>query len=518
MPIVRVPNAGSVGVIKDLSAHELPVQAWTDCSNIRFLDGSAYQFNGHGEVYNSPSVAPQYILPLTIGSTRYWIYTSAAKTYVVTNSGGSAVHTDITHATPRAGVVNQWTGTILGGIPILNVGDASKVPMYWDLNLANRFVDLTAWPANTYCKFLRRYKNFLVAGNITDAGTNYPTKIMWSHPADPGTLPSTWDATDATKDAGNLPIADAVGPLIDAMELRDSLIVYAEGSTHGLDYVGGAFVLRNRKVFGMSGAMNRNCVAEFDGWHLVLTTSDVVIHDGHGATSVLDKKTRRYLFQSIDTSARDKCFVFRNPFLNEIFICYPSIGATSCDKAMVYNFLDKTVSFRSLPNVSHADCGTIDNSLAGNWNQDNDPWASDLTMWNGPDFTPDSARVIMASADTKLFMLDASSSFDGAVPSAHLERRSLPLGADERMKLIKGIRPRITGNSGETVLIKVGGNNTDPYADPTYDVTMTHTIGTTVSNDCFVSYRYPAIRFETGSSYQWRLDSFDIDAEELGMW
>lgn len=518
MPMIRVPNAGSVGVIKDLSAHELPINAWTDASNIRFLDGYAYQFLGHGEVYNSPSVAPQYILPVTIGSTRYWIYASAAKTYVVTNSGGAAVHTDITHATPRTGVVNQWTGTILGGIPILNVGDTSKVPMYWDLNLANKFVDLTAWPANTYCAFLRRFKNFLVAGNITESGTNYPVKIMWSHPADPGTLPSTWDATDATKDAGNLPIADAVGVLIDAMELKDSLIVYAENSTHALDYVGGTFIMRNRKVFGMSGAMNRNCIAEFDGWHLVLTASDVVMHDGYNATSVLDKRSRRYLFQSIDTAAKGQCFVFKNPFLNEIFICYPSIGATSCDKAMVYNYVDKTVSFRSLPNLNHADCGPVDSSTAANWNQDSAPWASDLTVWNGPDFTPNTACVIMASADIKLFMLDASASFDGSLPSAYLERRGLSFDAPEYLKLIKGIRARITGNNGDTVTIKVGGHNTDPYADPTYDVTLTHTIGTTIEVNPDVSYRYPAIRIETGTAYQWRLDSYDVEIELDGMY
>lgn len=515
--MVPFPKAGQIGVIKDLSAPELPLNAWTDCRNIRFLDGAALQFYGHGEVYNSPSVAPQYMLPANVNGQRYWIYASASKVFAVINSGGVATHSDITPTTSRVGVVNQWTGTILGGIPILNAGDGSK-PMYWDLNTSHKFADLPAWPANTSCKSLRRFKNFLIGLNTTENGVNYPVKIMWGQPADPGTLPSTWDPTDPTKDAGNLPVADAEGPLIDGRELRDSFIVYAENSTHALDFIGGVFVLRNRKVFGMSGAMNRNCIAEFDGWHLVLTSSDVVIHDGYTAQSVLDKRSRRYLFQNIDVAARDRCFVFRNPFLNEIFICYPSIGAISCDRAMVYNYVDKTVSFRDLPNVNHADMGPVDNSLSGNWNQDPAPWASDLTAWNGPDFTPDTARVIMASADAKLYMLDASSSFDGAIPSAYLERRGLSFDAPEYFKLISSVRPRITGNIGETVIIKVGGHNSDPYADPEYPVTMTHVIGQTVSNDCMVQYRYPAIRFETGTAYQWRLDSFDVDVKKTGMW
>ena len=85
------------------------------------------------------------------------------------------------------------------------------------------------------------------------------------------------------------------------------------------------------------------------------------------------------------------------------------------------------------------------------------------------------------------------------------------------MKLVRGIRPRIVGNTGDTVQIRVGGQ-TDPWSDPTWGPVMTHTIGSTIANDCFVSGRYITIRFETGTAYQWRLDSYDIDVEASGMW
>jgi hypothetical protein len=104
------------------------------------------------------------------------------------------------------------------------------------------------------------------------------------------------------------------------------------------------------------------------------------------------------------------------------------------------------------------------------------------------------------------------------MPSAYLERRGLGLDDDEHMKLIKSVRPRITGNNGDTVTIKIGGHDTDPYADPTWVTTMTHTIGTTLSDDCMVEFRYPAIRIETGTAYQWRLDSLDLEVEQSGMY
>jgi len=517
MAMIPVPNCGAAGVIKDLSVHELPLGAWSDALNIRFLDSYAYQFLGHGEVYNSPSEAPQFVMALTVAGVRYWLYATATKCFAVTNSGGVAVHTDITHATPRTGVVNQWTGTVLGGIPIFNVGDTSKIPMYWDQNLADNFVDLTAWPASTYCKSLRTYKNFLIALGVTKGSTSYPYMVKWSSAAVPGSLPSTWDETDATEDAGENDLAQGQDVIIDGLELRGSFMIYKESSIWRMDYTGGPFVFSFQKVLGISGAMNRNCIVEIDGFHLVLTGSDVIVHDGQSSTSVLDKQSRRWLFQNIDVAGKGLCFVFKNPFLNEAYICFPAIGATSCNRALVWNYKDKTVSFREVPDVNHADVGLVDNTLGSSWDLDLDAWDADLTLWNGPDFTPDTQRVIMGSANTKLYMLDATASFDGVAASAYLERRGLSFDAPDRIKLVRGIRPRITGNNGETVIIKIGYAD-EPYADPTYPVTMTHTIGTTVADDCFVSGRYIAIRVESGTASQWRLDSFTLDVEDGGMW
>ncbi|MFZ6733775.1 hypothetical protein ACO0LG_17745 [Undibacterium sp. Ji42W] len=516
MALVKIQNVGQFGVNKDLSQHEIPVNAWTDVRNIRFLDGYAYQFYGHGEVYNSPTVVPQYVLPLTISGNRYWLYMSAAKSHAVTYSGGVVTHTDITHAAPRTGVVNQWTHALLSGLPILNVGDVSKVPMSWDLNVANKFVDLPNWPANTYCKSLRAYKNFLVAMNLTVAGTNKPFLVKWSHPADPGAFPASWDAADATKDAGEVDLAEANSPVVDGLPLRDSFIIYTENSTHRMDFVGAQSMFRFSKILGMSGMLNRNCAVEFDGWHFVVTGSDVIVHDGQTASSVLDKQTRRFFFQNIDVNSRSNVFVFKNPFLNEIYLAYPAIGSAVCDKAMVYNFVDKTVSFRDLPNVNHANYGAVSNDLGGTWAQDSDSWDSDLTFWSGPDYTPDTARVVMASNDQRLYMLDASASFNGSLPSAYLERRGLSFDTPESIKLVKGVRPRIVGNAGETVKVSVGYADT-PYDEPVW-VTGTYTIGSTVAVDLFASGRYISHRYASGSAFQWRLDSVDMDVDIMGAW
>lgn len=520
MAYVRVPNCGSVGVIKDLSKHELPLPGWTDAQNIRFLDGYAQQFLGHGAAYGTPSVIPYHVLAVNVGSARYWLYAGEQKIYAVTISGGVAVHTNLTRQTAGVdvnytGIPNQWTSTLLSGIPIFNSGNTVDPPQQWDLNPANRMTTLTNWPANTFCKSMRTYKNFLVALNVTKAGVNYPFMVKWSSPADPGAVPSTWDPADATQDAGELDLAESNGAIIDGLQLRDHFMIYKEDSVWRMTFTGGSYVFSFQKVLGVSGALNRNCIVEIDGVHFVLTGSDVVVHDGQTATQILDKQARRALFQDMDTSAMDRAFVFKNPFLNEVFVCYASIGNTIPNKALVWNYKDRTVSYRDLPSIHHANYGAVDDSLSSSWDSDSDPWNSDLTAWQGPGFTPNTTRVLMASNTQKLFLLDASASFDGVLPSAYLERVGLDFGAPENIKLVRAIRPRITGNVGETVVIKVGSSD-DPYTDPVYSATMNHVIGETVHDDCFVSGRYIALRFETGTAYFVRIDSFDIDVEIAG--
>lgn len=518
MAKISIPNCGAIGVIKDIDPVRLPLGAWSNASNIRFLDGAAYQFLGHGQVYNTPAFTPQYLMPVNVAGDRSWIYATAGKQFVVSNASGSTVHTDLTHLTARTGAVNQWSGFVFGGVPVLNAGDGVTAPMYWDQNLANKFLDLPAWPANTTCTSLRQYKNMMVAVGIKKAGVSLPFMVKWSSLAVPGALPSTWDESDPQSEAGEFDLSEGQDPIVDALGLKDALIVYKESSVYAIDFIGGPYVLKSRKVSGISGLLNKNCAVEFDAGfasgHFAVTGFDIVIHDGYSAVSVLDKKARRFFFQNIDVANKGKVFVFKNPFVNEIMVAYPAIGSEHCDSALVYNYVDKTVSFRSLPNVTHAAYGPVDNSLSGNWNQDDAPWDSDLTAWNGPDFSPDTARVMMGSADTKLFMMDSSTSFDGKLPRAVLEREAMDFGAPERIKMVTGVLPRITGNKGGTVIIEVGSaeNPEGPY---TYKA-IPYTIGTTRECQCFVTGRYIALRFTTGSAFSWRLDDFSLNVDDCG--
>lgn len=524
----RVMNCGAVGVNRDLSQHDLPIEAWTDARNVRFMNGSAWSFYGHTRVYGTPSVVPYHLLPVTIKNKRYWVYCGLKSVYAVSSANGASTHTNLTPQNAGIdrdlfGAQNTWTSTVLGGVPVLNSGGAD-VPMSWDLELTHRFVNLPNWPNFTYCASMRSYRNFLVALNVTKVGNGgeFPYMVKWSHPAAPGTLPISWDENDPTKDAGEVNLGDGYDVIVDGMPLRDSFMIYREQSVWRMDYVGGEDKMRFSRVSGTSGAMNRNCIVETDNQHFVLSGSDVVVHDGQQAVSVLSRQARQYLFQNIDADGTPYCFVFKSPYTNEIFVCYPTAGSitetnTACNRAMVWNYVDRTISFKDIPNLTHAAFGPVSPGLLQTWDSDPDSWDSDLSVWGGPDFAPDRSRVLMAPTSANLYMMDGSASQDGAQVDFYLERRGLSLDNPEAVKYVRAIRPRVTGNTGQTVNIRVG-TQADPWAEPDWSEPFPFTIGVDVEASFDVAGRYIAVRFESGTAFQVKLDSYDIEFDYMGAW
>ena len=521
MPIQYIGTAGKYGLNKDLSKHELPPEVWSDALNVRFLDGLAHQAFGYGEYLSDAAVVPYHLLPIQVGSNKYWLYASDKKIYAVTVSGGVITHTNLTRQSVGVDVdysaeYNSWTSDSLSGIPILNSGTFQDYPQQWGLDVAQNFANLSNWPANVYCKSLRRFKQFLVALNIKDGSDLFPFMVWWSHPADPGSVPISWDYSDTTVDAGRFDLGEGYGSIVDGLQLRDVFMVYRENTIHRGDFVGGTSIFRWSKALGDSGVWNRNCIAEIAGKHAILTNSDIIVHDGNTPESVLDKNLRRWLFQNIDVANFGTSFVFKNPFFNEVYICFPAIGSTVPNMAVVWNYQDNTTSIKEMPSVLHANVGPIDPSWIGTWGSDPDPWGVDETSWDGPDIVPASQRVQMGSGDGNIYMLDGAYSYNGALPNVLLERRGLSFGTTDQIKFVKAIRPIIRGQLGSIVKVSVGGHD-DIEGEPIW-TTKQFIIGTTTACFFLVSGRYIAVKYETENAYKFRLDSYTVEYDLVGSW
>lgn len=508
--IVTVKDAGQFGVVADQAGWELPPNAWTRASNIRFRDGYAERFLGESAIFTTPTVTPYYVQPFTTPGKRWWVHAGTDKVFV----DDGATQTDITPASDFTGAIDdRWTGCNLSGILVLNNG--VEVPQYWDGNTSNNLADLTGWDANWTCKAMRSFKQFLVAMNVTKSSTNYPHMVKWSDAALPGALPASWDETDAATRAGERDLAETPDNLIDGLQLGDTFVLYKETSMFGMQFVGGDQVFRTYRMPGDVGLMARGCVAQFPGGHVMLTPGDVVVHSGQGVRSILTSRMRRWLFNSIDATYYQRAFVVTQPRLNEAWICFPETSQETCTVALVWNWQDDTLGIRRLNSVTYGANGLIDAAVTLTFDALNTTWDSYVGTWDANPFNPSDPRLVLARTAPQLVLTEGSISLSGTAMDAVLERTGLHFDAPDKVKTVKAVYPRVDAPTGTVLSIEVGATM-DPEQGTVWTAPVTYTVGSTYKADTFATGRFLALRISSSGGRPWRIRSYDMDIHVRG--
>ncbi|MFQ5741997.1 MAG: hypothetical protein ACE5HV_00230 [Acidobacteriota bacterium] len=524
MPRIPVHNIGAGGTSKDVPAHLLPPELWSDAQNVRFQDNKALKFTGHSLVFDPPSVAPNWAKGVATATDYFILYTGLASIFTVVG----ATHSDITRISgPYTGTIaDDWNGDILGGIPVITNG--VDLPQAWNpVAAATKLVDLVNWPAADRMRYIRSFKSFLVALYVTKGGTVSPHMVKWSHPADPGALPSSWDQTDATKDAGEKELDDTqAGVIQDAERLRDILVIYKDNATWGMQHVGGRFIFRFFHIFTETGILAHRCVAPLrnNEQHFVATGDDLIVHNGQSAQSVIDKKWKRFLANNLDTTNFGRSFVVKNPLAEEMWFCFPETGSVLPTLALVWNRRDNTIGVRQLQSFDFIASAVVDvPGTDQSWDADTASWDSDTTQWGSREFNPQSIGLLACDAtNTKLFKLDDTNQFNGAAMTAFLEREGLALiGVDRqgnpksdvsRRKLLTRIWIKGEGDPFEVR----AGSQEELGGAITFQAAKTFTPGVDRYLDFVVNGPLLAVRFQSSTNVAWQLHGYDLDIQVLG--
>lgn len=523
--IIPVPQAGQHGLVVDLPFNELPLNAWTAARNVRFKDGAVEKFRGQIEVYASPLVAPYWLLPVIRGGSYQWLYAGTAKV----GATDGATHADITRTSGGDYTTDLsigWTGTVLEGVPVINNG--FDAPQMWNpAALATPLAALTAWPASTTARAMRSLKRYLVALDITKSVTRYPNMIKWSDAAPTGNVPTSWDETDETRDAGEWTLSSEGGFLIDAFPIRDALMVYKEYQSHLMTYVGGNDIFRFTKKFDSFGSLSRKCAIEFfNGKQIVFTGEDCVLHDGDQAKSIMDARTKNLLNGVIDSTYYQRSFVVANYPTKEIWVCIPETGQSTPTLALVWNWLYDTWSVRQIPNAAFISAGIVSPLSAGDvWSGDPNSWGSDVTAWGDRSFDPSRRNMLMAlPGTTKLMQPEQTQQFDGVDMNAYVERQGIgfPLKKDgppdyTTMKQIRSVWPRITGTQGGVINVYLG-TQAKINGAVSWQAARSFTIGMTefVDTASLPTAKLHAIKFESTGNIEWKLHGYDADVVARG--
>ena len=523
---IEINEVSKYGSIRDVPAYMLPAEAWTLALNMQIVDDGLERMLGWAQTFGTPGAAPHFALPYSTAAQTFWLYTSLSKAFVWDGTS----HTDITRTVGgdyTASATEQWNGTLLGGVPILNNGN--DVPQFWATpSTGTDLADLTNWPATLRAKVVRAFGPYLMAFNITKSGTNYPHMVKWSHPADPGSVPSSWNEADPTKDTGEVDLPDVnAGVIVDALQLGDLMYIYKQSSIWKCRFIGGRFIFDFGKSAWLTtlGALGARCIATTgDGTrHVVAAQDDVVWHNGSQVVSILNARQRRRLFNEIDTVNFRTSFMLDNPLRKQMMFCYPSSGATNPNRAIVMHYgqgdpwpvteMDG-ITFRN------GSVGPVEGASDEDWTGPDVSWDVDDGAWS----TIERRRVVVLNpAENKFMILDSGHLRDTTTFVGSLQRTGLSLLGRRRngewivnykkMKLFSDIW--IKGQGGP-IFVRLG-------AAMAVDGPVTWTAGDEYNLPSEVqaylgpiSGRAGAIEFSSGAWF--RIDGYKLVVADLGDW
>lgn len=531
MAFIHTPNIGGIGILKDREDFDLPLGAWSGGQNVRFKASRAIKMKGDVEVYatGNPAATPLWGFPWRSQGILYWVYATPTKIY----RASTGTHEDITRSSGPYNAQNDTTfsGGVFNGVPVVNNDSLNDYPQQWDASSVE-MKDMTNWPTDLYCRFLRPYKNFLVAYNLVDGGSSLPYSLQWSSVADPGTLPTSWDHTDPTVLTGRATLAKTSGQIVSAQTLKGDNIIYKDDAIVLMRFVGGQFVFNFDYLTTQHGILSPHSVATFRNNHLVVTTGDVVIHNGNIPETIITNKNRKFLFSSMNPNHIDKTFVVPNYNENELWICYVSEqedpAAVFPNMALVWDWGEDTWTYRQLNDFAFANYGVVDDVGGGGsgdiWDNQDYSWDSDSEVWGDQLFNPAKLRMLAFQPSTgKLLQLEETQQFDGTPYTASIERLGMPMFAEQdnqegeievtRNKFIRRVYPIIEGSGPLQIDLgvqRIVGGAIDWYGPFTFDPDSERYI------DLRMNGKYVAIQIKSQTSVDWQFFGMEIDYIPMG--
>ena len=374
-----------------------------------------------------------------------------------------------------------------------------------------------------YTKSMRAFRSFLIALNINRGGVPYPRVVKWSTEAGIQGVPSSWNETTSTVDAGEYELADSKGDILDGLQLRDTFMIYKEDATYSMSFVGTPFIFSFRQLSPTIGAISKNCVAEFDGGHAIFGKGNFYINDGQRLKPILPQKLKEYVFTTIDGAQINKCFVAADYGRTEILFCFTADGAPSNEpnKAIVWNYITNTFCIRDLPDVAHMGYGNVGNPTTAT------TWAATTTYWDtieGPwTMSYDLQDKVLLFADptnTKLYRDRSGNQEDTTNMSSYVERTGLSTDEQGRLdqttvKHITSIWPKMSTSSTNTVNVYLGTQMSTQDG-----VTWGDPVAFSPNTQSKVSVRGTgklyAVKFESTTDMEWELDGYTVEVKNAG--
>jgi len=534
-----VRNLGGVGVITDVEPYDLPFNGFSAANNVRFDENKIKRSVVFRTVHEPLALNPRGVFGIVPPSGFDTVLYVDEGWHIREYANGSINNVQGTVASggsdPR-----QFTFSTLGDVVYINRKD--RIPAF-RLPSQTLFSSLTNWDATWRCSSLRKYNDQLIALNMTEGANNFPQRVRFSDIALANSVPATWSATSTTASSGFVDLVQLENEIIDGLELGTKFMIYTSSEVLSMEFVGGTFLFNFRKLFSDDGLINQNCTVEVEGKHFCFGNNDIYIHDGNTKQSIADEKVKQFIFQGLNISKADRCFVQHNKVLNEIYFCYVSGDALvsfpntdRCNRAAVYNYKNGSFSFIDLPNVSSGSTANLNTvttyaDATETYEQIGSTFFDQEDSFNRHTIMVGSSDTANGITSDKIYALDladrlstvALSIDTEATRPPFIERQKLDLDQAnlslDGYKVVTRLLPQIsTDNLDNTNITFTFGASDIPSANPVYGNETTFNIATDYKLDTRIAGRYLSykVTLPADDYKDFSFSGMDVDVSTTG--
>jgi hypothetical protein len=520
-----------IGINKDLSPYELPPNVWSEGSDIHFHRNRTSKIGGYANVWDifDTAVSPLFHIYFSDGIERFWVYASEGFIYKTDGATRELLASGFSALTDVG-----WAGCNFNGLILLNqfadhpqvIDPTDYLSMIdlpnWGTSLPLDTPNASPWGAASRASVIRPYKNYLLALDCYDeTDKRYPSMIRWSSPAESGDVPPSWDPVALGEGAGLYTLADSPGVIVDGLTLGDYFMIYKTDAVHVMQFIGGDFTFSFRKLFGEGGgAISKECIAEFDGHHFVLSADGAYIHNGASQEDIMEPWVKDAFFDNVLPEAQLRTKVVTDHINNEIWIYFISQSSPDgwYDSALIWNWEVKEWTIQGIgAGISHIAEGNIDPVAVtdDSWDSSVETWdeSGANNIWNTASaINPINKNLLLGDYTLQNFYAnDLGNTYNGVPFSGYVKRIGIDFNDDESFKYVTRVTPHILGqNPVDVSLFAEDTQTSQPTLIGTYpfDPTIDQSV------DCHVTGRYIGIQFE--GAEPWTLTGYTLEWEPTG--
>lgn len=202
-------------------------------------------------------------------------------------------------------------------------------------------------------------------------GTNDPTGVYATTALDP--MQIRWSDQEAfntwtpaiTNQAGGFRLSHG-SEIITAMQTRQEILVFTDSALYSMQFVGAPYVWSLQILADNISVIGQNAVATANNITYWMGTDKFYSYSGRVDT--LPCSLRQYVFSDINLTESSQVMAGTNEGYNEIWWFYCSAGSNTIDKYVIYNHLERTWYYGTMPRTAWLDSSLRDFPMATGYN------------------------------------------------------------------------------------------------------------------------------------------------------